>query len=96
MTQLPENITRIESAQITFPEGEVLATYRDVLKRSKLIHEATYLGNIEHKKVSILFVAEGPKMYTITTTIWLHYAGKIFLKGDITIPVERILEIQIP
>ena len=96
MTQLPENISRLESAKIRFPKGEVLTSFMEMHKRSKLIHEATYLGNIQHKKVVIVFSAEDNKIYTITTTIWLHYAGKIFLKGDITIPVERVLEINIP
>lgn len=96
MTLLPENITRLETAEIRFSKGEVLATYNDMLKRSQIIHKATYLGNIRHKKVTITFAAEGPKVYQITTTIWLHYAGKIYLKGDIKIPVERVLEIHIP
>lgn len=94
MTQLPQDITRLDTALLTFPEGEVLATYSDILKRAKLIHKATYFGNIKHEKVTIVFAGEASEVYHIYTTIWLHYNGHIFLKGDITIPVERILDIR--
>lgn len=94
MTQLPQDISRVDTALLKFPEGEVLHSYADILKRAKLIHKATYFGNIKHEKVTIVFAGEASEVYHINTTIWLNYNGHIFLKGDITIPVQRILDIR--
>lgn len=93
MTAQPKEITRLETAQLKFAEGEVLPTYSSRETRAKAIHKATYFGNLNHTKVTIVFNA-GESVYQVNTTIWLHYNGSIFLKDNVTLPVERVLEVQ--
>lgn len=89
----PIDISRLDTAELYFPNGEVLERGLDRRERSRIIHKATYFGNITHQKVLILFKTE-QEVYQVNTTIWLHYNGKIFLKDNISIPVERILEVR--
>jgi hypothetical protein len=51
------------------------------------------VGNIRHEKVAIVFQT-ATAIFKVQTTIWLNYGGCIYLKGDITIPVERILSVE--
>lgn len=92
MTTQPVDISRLETSQLAFPAGDVLQTRTDKLRRAKRIHQATYLGNLMHEKVYIVF-STSTEVFQVYTTIWLHYNGYIYLKGDITIPVERVIEI---
>jgi hypothetical protein len=93
MTEQPIDITRLETAQLLFPSGDVLERKVERRKRSKRIHAATYLGNIKHEKVTIVFRTEH-EIFQVQTTIWLHYGGCIYLKGDVTIPVERVISVE--
>lgn len=61
---------------------------RDKLKN------ATRLGNIEHAKCRIYFMDdEGPKH--VQTTIWATGETHIVLKGGITIPIHRIVDVKL-
>lgn len=92
MTALPKDISRLQTALLRFDKGEVLHTLDEMSQRAEAIHKATYLGNLKHKKVSILFSAQS-ELFVVNTTIWLHYNGEIFLKDDVRVPVERVLAI---
>jgi hypothetical protein len=93
MTEQPIDITRLDTASLDFPSGDVLFSALARAKRSKRIHSATYVGNIRHEKVAIVFQT-ATAIFKVQTTIWLNYGGCIYLKGDITIPVERILSVE--
>ena len=93
MTEQPIDITRLDTASLDFPSGDVLFSALARSKRSKRIHSATYVGNIRHEKVAIVFQT-ATAIFKVQTTIWLNYGGCIYLKGDITIPVERILSVE--
>ncbi len=88
------DISRLETQHLHFPKGDVLEKKMDRKERSRLIHKATYFGNIIHKKVNIIFSTDRDT-FRIFTTIWLEHDGKIWLKDDVSIPVERIREINI-
>lgn len=93
MTTQPIDISRIDTASLVFPSGDVLSDDRARTKRSKRIHSATYVGNIRQEKVAIVFQTEKAN-FKVQTTIWLNYGGCIYLKGNITIPVERVLSVD--
>ena len=93
MTEQPIDITRLDTAALVFPSGDVLSNEYQRTKRSKRIHSATYVGNIRHEKVAIVFQTE-TAIFKVQTTIWLNYGGCIYLKGNITIPVERVLSVD--
>ena len=58
MTEQPIDITRLDTAALVFPSGDVLSNEYQRTKRSKRIHSATYVGNIRHEKVAIVFQTE--------------------------------------
>ncbi len=59
------------------------------------LHWATRLGNAEHGKCRIHFQDdEGPK--AVETTVWTFDADNIVLKYGMTIPIARVLAIEIP
>jgi len=93
MTAKPIDISRLDTASLVFPSGDVLSNDFARTKRSKRIHSATYVGNIRHEKVAIVFQTE-TEVFKVQTTIWLNYGGCIYLKGNITIPVERVLSVD--
>ena len=93
MTAKPIDISSLDTASLVFPSGEVLSNDYARTKRSKRIHSATYVGNIRHEKVAIVFQTE-TDIFQVQTTIWLNYGGCIYLKGNITIPVERVLSVD--
>tara|TARA_B100001939_G_scaffold198324_1_gene170582 strand:+ start:106 stop:393 length:288 start_codon:yes stop_codon:yes gene_type:complete len=93
VTELPIDISRLETATLDFPVGDVLSNNSEKLKRAKRIHSATYVGNIRHEKVDIVFQTYSD-VFKVQTTIWLHYGGSIYLKGNITIPVERVISVD--
>lgn len=93
MLQNPTDISRSDTINLHFAKGEVLTNLSDQRKRSMAIHKATYFGNLRHQKVAILFHT-GAEVFRLHTTIWLHYKKEIYLKGNIRLPVERILSIE--
>lgn len=93
MTAQPTEISRLDAAKLQLEQGEVLSTFKSREKRARAIHKATYFGNLNHTKVTIVFHS-GDQTYQVHTTIWLHYNGSIFLKDQVTLPVERILEVN--
>ncbi len=85
-------IDRSEVAAITFPEEDVLDDIDQIKKRSRKIHRATSLGNLEHKKVHIVF-RDQTELKRVHTTIWVQLGEKIILKERIIVPVNRIVDI---
>jgi len=89
----PLNISRDKISSLSYVVGEVMNNTKAIQRRSEAIHKATYLGNLKHQKVHIQFNT-GTEVYQVHTTIWLHYNNHIYLKGNIKVPVERILGIH--
>lgn len=85
-------IDRTDIASIEFPEDDVLDDLEQVKRRSRKIHRATSLGNLEHKKVNILF-RDVDSLKRVHTTIWVQMGEKIILKERIILPVNRIVDI---
>lgn len=83
-----------EVSAMSFPSAEVLFSEDSVHERSRKIHRATSLGNLEKYKVTIVFEdVDGLKK--ISTTIWAQTEKKIILKGGNSIPVHRIWDVVI-
>ena len=87
-------IDRSDILKLSFPTDDVLEGREDIMKRSRQIHRATSLGNLEHKKVHIIFRDE-KEVKRIFTTIWIQVGEYILLKERIKLPVHRILEVII-
>lgn len=79
---------------LTFPAEDVLPNREAMMKRSRQIHRATSLGNLEQRKVHIFF-KDTDSIKCIHTTIWVQLGTHILLKGRIKLPVHRILSVKI-
>ena len=80
--------------ELNFPKKEVLTSNDEKQIRAIKLQNAMRLGNIEHYKVKIIFEDnEGAKM--VYTTVWASTPKNISLKGGVTIPVNRIREVNI-
>ena len=87
-------VDRSKVASCTFPRGEVIVHEEEQRSRSRKIHQATRLGNLEQKKVNIFFNdKEGVKH--VYTTIWAQTSKQIILKDNVQVPVHRILDITL-
>jgi hypothetical protein len=85
-------IDRTDIAAILFPEDDVLDDIDQIKDRSRKIHRATSLGNLEHRKVHIVF-RDIESLKRVHTTIWVQLGEKIILKERIMLPVNRIVDI---
>jgi len=81
-------------ADLKFPAEDVLSNEADKIILRKKLEQATTLGNIEHNKIKIFFKdREGLKK--VETTIWATGEKNIILKQGITIPINRIVDIEL-
>jgi hypothetical protein len=87
-------IDRTEILALNFPDEDVLDDDLWRKTRSRWIHRATSLGNLEQKKVNILF-RDDEKEMRVFTTIWIQVGEYILLKDRVKLPVNRITRIVI-
>lgn len=87
-------VSRDAIREINFPNEEVISDEENKKQRSRKIHRATSLGNLEQQKVHIIFNDDNG-LKRVHTTIWAQTESKIILKGNVQLPVHRIVDIQI-
>ena len=87
-------VERDSIKEYRFPKGEVIEYAEDQKARSKKIHKATSLGNLEHRKVNIYF-SDSKGLKHVYTTIWAQTNDVIILKNNVQIPVKRIIDITL-
>jgi hypothetical protein len=91
------NIPKIVKEEIKFlhfPKEDVLFSMEDKNRRSKNLELAISLGNLNHQKVKIVFQdIEGIK--EVETTIWGITDKDIILKQGTTVPIYRIVRINL-
>ena len=89
-----QKIEKEQIKKLKFPRKEVL-TLKDNKERRKIkLKNAMRLGNIEHYKVKIVF-EDAESLKLVNTTIWAVGDKNISLKAGITLPINRIHEINI-
>jgi hypothetical protein len=82
-------------ATLRFPKQPLPMSDSDRDEVRRRIGEAARLGNGEHGKCRIIFQdAEGEK--AVETTIWTYDRDNIVLKYGMTIPIARVLRVEIP
>lgn len=87
-------IQKEDVANLRFPKEEVLINDGDKRILHKKLEQATALGNVDHYKIKIFFKdTEGLKK--VETTIWATGEQNIVLKQGITIPIRRIVDIEL-
>jgi hypothetical protein len=87
-------IQKEEVVNLRFPNEEVLGHEDQKKNLRKKLEQATALGNTDHGKIKIYFVDnEGTKK--VETTIWATGEKNIVLKQGITIPIKRIIDVEL-
>lgn len=87
-------IVKEEIKFLHFPKEDVLFSIEDKNRRSKNLEHSTSLGNLNHQKVKIVFQdIEGAKQ--TETTIWGVTDCDVILKQGTTIPIHRIVQINL-
>lgn len=79
---------------LKFNNEEVLASKQDQENRSEVLKKARVLGNLYKQKVIICFKDNVNTKHTLAT-VWHADEEHVSLKGGATIPVKRILKIEI-
>src|SRR5690606_6789959 len=92
-TYVPE-ITKEKLSGLHFPPEEVLPLGEQQLERKRLLKRALDFGNYAHYKIAILF-EDSAGLKRVETTVWDMDEEVVYLKDGITIPLRRIVEVQL-
>lgn len=82
-------------SSLRFPKQPLALTDEQRKANYSIMHDATKLGNTEHGKCRIVF-EDDEGMKAVETTIWTFDPDNIVLKYGMSIPVSRVLSVQIP
>ena len=83
------SIEKEEISNLAFPETEILQSETEIKHRKKTLENGMLLGNIEHRKIKIVF-EDNESAKQVETTIWAVTENKILLKKGVAIPIHRI------
>lgn len=88
----PQPIEKEKIAHLRFTSDSIVST--DPMKLRSKLEQATRMGNLDRVKVRIIFQDDEGQKYT-ETTIWATSQRHIVLKGGITIPIHRIIDVRL-
>lgn len=93
-TDAPVLIEKEAIPTLKFPK-EPLARSKDQLSiLRKQLRDSMVLGNIHHQKIRIVF-QDDEAVKEVRTTIWAADDRFIVLKKGVSIPVDRVIEINL-
>lgn len=82
-------------SSLRFPRQPLMLTESERSGILQNMEEATRLGNTEHGKCRIVF-QDDEGLKAVETTIWTYDPDNIVLKYGMTIPVGRVVSVDIP
>jgi hypothetical protein len=88
-------IPKEQIASLRFPRQPLMLTESERSGILRCMAEATRLGNSEHGKCRIVF-QDDEGLKAVETTIWTFDPDNIVLKYGMTIPVARVVSVDIP
>ena len=88
-----KSIDRNSIPQLEFLSKDVLLTLDSKKSRQKQLQDATFIGNIEEKKVTLEFLSKSG-FHLIHTTIWAVTNEWVVLKEKQKIPIKSIRAIE--
>jgi uncharacterized protein (UPF0248 family) len=91
---IPANLDKEIIPYLHFPKEDVLISEEDRKIRKIKLENATAIGNIEHSKVAILF-EDINGLRRVVTTIWATTQESIVLKKGSTIPIHRVVDVEL-
>ena len=91
---LATEVPKEHVADLHFPNSPVLLSAEHRAALSQKLHKAMVLGNQERGKCRILFKDDGGMKF-VRTTIWSADEERIVLKSGVTIPVARVIDVEL-
>lgn len=94
---ITSSIHRIEKEDVPalhFPAEPVHWSDEHRRLRDGNIARATQLGNLEHTKSRIVF-RDNEGLKVVESTVWAFDADNIVLKKGVTIPIARVVEVDL-
>ena len=88
-----KSIDRNSIPQLEFLSKDVLLTLDSKKSRQKQLQDATFIGNIEEKKVTLEFLSKSG-FHLIHTTIWAVTNEWVVLKEKQQIPIKSIRSVE--
>ena len=88
-----KSIDRNSIPQLEFLSKDVLVTVDSRKSRQNQLQDATFIGNIEEKKVTLEFLGKSA-CHLIHTTIWAVTNEWVVLKEKQQIPIKSIRAIE--
>ena len=90
----PVLVEKEEIKNLVFPHESIKRTEEQTQALNKKLQDAMSLGNLHQTKIKIIFEdSEGLK--EVETTVWVTGESFISLKAGVTIPMRRIVDVQI-
>ncbi len=89
-----EVIPKEKVSHLHFPLQDTLAETSKRAERARMLHRATGLGNLERRKVHIIF-EDRDGLKEVYTTIWAVNRGRVVLKEGRMIPTHRVHAVRI-
>jgi len=90
----PTLIEKENISTLKFPKEEVLTEKLAIIERTRELENAQILGNTEHRKIKIIF-QDDSTVYQVETTVWATTEKNIVLKAGVSVPINRILKVNI-
>jgi len=91
--QKPIPVQKEDIEKLIFPQESIERTEEQTRELNRKLQDAMTLGNLHHSKIKIIFEdSEGLK--EVETTVWVAGENFISLKGGVSIPVRRIVEVR--
>lgn len=90
----PQLIDKESIIQLRFPAEALKRSPEEHQKLMTKLKDATSLGNIDHHKCRITF-HDDQGLKIVETTIWATGDKNIVLKHGMTIPIHRIVDVNL-
>ena len=87
-------VQKEEVPQLHFPNSPVLLDVEHRMALDRKVRKALSLGNNEHSKCRILFKDEEGLKF-VETTVWSYDGEHIVLKAGVTVPFQRVIDVQV-
>ncbi|MEY2753148.1 MAG: hypothetical protein RLZZ570_1094 [Bacteroidota bacterium] len=82
-------IERGDLAALTFAAGDQVADPELRQERWKVLHQATFQGNVEERKVTLYFTADQGR-FALHTTLWACTEHSVVFKNSEELPIRAI------
>lgn len=94
LTGTPILVEKEDIPTLKFPKEPIQRSKDENSILRKRLRDSMVLGNIHHQKIRIVF-QDDEAVKEVRTTIWAADERFIVLKKGVSIPVDRVIEINI-